>query len=179
MKVLIMYSGGVESTALIQLALEQGHEFELLHVIHNNSSQHEMATAKIIGYPVFDLTYSKDSFDKTHIRPHRDVSLWLTGAMIAVGRDDYEQVWYGVNSTDSQKKIPLMERSWDAMMTILDNRTTIHSPLRMFSKRYQYDMLTSHQKSCIVSCRKGRYDAQCGQCVKCMEFQKYVKSGII
>jgi 7-cyano-7-deazaguanine synthase in queuosine biosynthesis len=175
MKVLIMFSGGVESTALIQHALKHDHQFELLHVIHNNSSQNEMTSASMMGYPVFDLKLIKDSFDETHQGSHRDISLWLAGAMIAVGRDDYDQVWFGAHSRDSGLvRINLMVRLFADMMKILDRKAILSAPLQTFSKRDQHSMLTSHQKSCIVTCKNGKYDAQCGQCDKCKEFQRYV-----
>ena len=176
MKVLIMYSGGVESTALIQHATKWGHNIDLLHVTHNRSSTNEMASAKLMGNRLFELQLIKPEIDKHLTDKHKDVVMWMSGAMMVAAKGDYQEVWHGKHSMDpGLPSIPLMTTSWNAMMKILELKTKLLAPLHEYSKRAQYDMLTSYQKSCIVSCRGGNYDAPCNKCVKCQEFKQLVE----
>jgi hypothetical protein len=96
--------------------------------------------------------------------------------MMVAAKGDYQEVWHGKHSMDpGLPSIPLMTTSWNAMMKILELKTKLLAPLHEYSKRAQYDMLTPYQKSCIVSCRGGNYDAPWNKCVKCQEFKQLVE----
>lgn len=181
-KILIMFSGGVESTALFQHALNLEHDVTLAHVIHNNKSYKELGACKgIVSYTpsvkLHAIEIRKDTFDVNHINEHRDVSIWLGAAIAIVGRGDFDEVWYGTHSLDNTTKIPDMETSWNSMMGILELDTKLVSPLTLKSKVDQYRMLPSGVKDCIISCAvipKGAWNQPCGKCDKCMEFKQYV-----
>ena len=67
--IMILYSGGVESTALVVHALKQEHNITLIHVIHNNKSQKEHTACRGTSYkhfgnlPVLAITIQKNNFD--------------------------------------------------------------------------------------------------------------------
>ena len=182
-KVLIMYSGGVESSALVQYAIDSEIDFELLHVTHNNKSLKEMSAIKGAVHRNFphallhEAILTKQSFDEEHLRGHRDVSTWLGVAMAMVGRAEFDELWYGTHNKDAQGKIAKMELCWNSMMEIIETKTVIVSPLRTKSKLDQYKMLTPRLRECIISCAvipKGPWNEPCGKCNKCEEFRRYV-----
>ena len=181
--IMIMYSGGVESTALVVHALKQEHNITLIHVIHNNKSQKEHRACRGTSYkhfgnlPVLAITIQKNNFDLKYGHQHRDVSIWFAVAMMIAGRGAWDEVWYGTHNKDNQDKIPNMEKAWDAMMDIIERKTKIISPLRNKSKLDQYNMLTPEVKECIISCAviaDGARNEPCGECMKCQEFKQLV-----
>ena len=46
MRVAILFTGGVESTALIEHALKENITFDLIHIVHNNRSGAETIFCK-------------------------------------------------------------------------------------------------------------------------------------
>ena len=183
--VMIMFSGGVESTALVQHGLDQQHNLTLVHITHNNKSDKEFTACKGIVQSMcphtklYGVEIRKDSYDEQHINAHRDVSIWLGAAMMIVGRGDFDECWYGNHSLDNVQKVPLMESSWDGMIEILKPKkhTKLLSPLKTKTKLDQYNMLTNEVKQRIVSCAvipKGPWNEPCGECIKCKEFKLYV-----
>jgi 7-cyano-7-deazaguanine synthase in queuosine biosynthesis len=181
-KILIMFSGGVESTALLQHALDQEHETTLVHVVHNNNTYKELSACKgIVSYTpavkLHSVELRKDSFDDAFQKQYRDVAIWLGVAIAIVARGDFDEVWYGNHNKDNVSKVPKMETAWYQMMEILELTTLLVSPLRIKSKLDQYQMLTPEVKQCIVSCKaipKGAWNDPCGKCIKCQEFKQYV-----
>lgn len=171
MNVLIMYSGGVESTALIQHAIKQKVDYTLVHVTHNNSSKNEMASCID---SVYEVVINKPAFDAKFTNPHADISLWLSTAMQVVGRGNFDQVWFGAHSHDNLTKVPIMQSTFRHMMRILRIDCKLKAPLMNMDKYDQYHMLTFEQKQSIVSCKNGINNEQCGQCGKCQEFERYV-----
>ena len=182
-KVLIMFSGGVESTALLQHAVEQDYDITLVHVTHNNRSHKEMSACRGIVHhlapytKLYEVLISKDEFDLDYQKGYRDVSIWLSTAMSIVGRGEWDEVWYGTHSHDGKGKVPDMEQSWNAMMKVLRLDTILTSPLTLISKLNLYKMLPKKIKECIVYCQvipKGAWNKPCGECGKCQEFKQYV-----
>ena len=181
-KILIMFSGGVESTALLQHATDLEHDVSLVHVIHNNKSAKELSACKgiVSTFPhakLHSVELIKHSFDNLYGNPYRDVATWLGVAIAMVGRADFDEVWYGTHNLDSTGKIADMDIAWYSMMDILELNTRLESPLTTKSKLDQYQMLSSKVKQRIVSCAvipKGVWNEPCGECNKCMEFKHYV-----
>ena len=171
MHALIMYSGGVESTALIQYAKSCDYEYTLAHLTHNVKSQNEMTAC---SDDVHEIVMLKPTFDKQFTNAHADVSLWLAMAMQLVGRGDFDCVWFGTHVADNHFKVKQMQTSWRAMMKILKLDCALDSPLCDRTKLDQYNMLTSEQKNSIVSCKNGINIDPCGHCDKCQEFETHV-----
>ena len=182
-KVLIMFSGGVESTALFQHAINQEYETTLMHATHNNVSHKEFTACRGIVHDLAPYTnlhevlISKDGFDLEHRGSHPDVAIWMSVAMACVGRGEWDEVWYGNHNKDNQHKVANMEESWYAMMKILKLDTILVSPLRLKSKLDLYNSLSPKTKRSIVYCSvipKGAWNKPCGECGKCQEFKQYV-----
>lgn len=171
MAVLIMYSGGVESTALIQYAISQEVDYTLAHLTHNIKSQNEMTAC--LG-DVHEVVISKPTFDQQFTNPHADIALWLSTAMQIVGRGNFDEVWFGAHSRDNHDKIPMMQSTFRHMMKILKIQCTLNAPLMYMDKIDQYRSLTYDQKRSIVSCNKGINTDPCGHCDKCEEFNQHV-----
>ena len=67
MRVAILFTGGVESTALIEHALKENITFDLIHIVHNNKTFAETVFCKQIAdyydKELYEIVLRKDLYD--------------------------------------------------------------------------------------------------------------------
>lgn len=188
-KVMLMYSGGVESTAAACYAIEQGFHLSLVHVIHNTNSKKELSACQMIAWKhiskhikVYPVWFNKNTYDNTFMNAHNDKAIWLGAAIAIAPRGDFDEVWHGMCNEDKTKggnQLMLdMEKGWDEIAKITGIKTKLKpSPLHHMTKLEQYMSLTPKCRDSIIYCAqfpKGPMNSSCGKCGKCREFKKYV-----
>ena len=185
MRVAILFTGGVESTALIEHALKENITFDLIHIVHNNRSGAENVfckqIAKYYDKELFEVSIRKDRFDEQYSRSYRDIVAWLPIAMMATVKGKYNQVWFGnhkgeMDHTDSWS----MFDAWNIMVKLrgINDSTKLKSPLMELTKVQQYSIIPPIVKKMIVGCEHLTVDEEnnpvfCGYCGKCREWKKY------
>ena len=185
MRVAILATGGVESTALIEHAIERNLTFDLLHFVYSNRSGVETlflrSIAKYYDKELFEVSVRKDLYDERYNNGFRDMVAWLSIAMHAIPKGHYDQLWFcnhqgEMDGTSSWK----MFDAWDIMMKLngTGKITKLKSPLMELTKNEQYSMIPPKVKKMIVGCEHLLIDDDgepifCNKCGKCREWKKY------
>ena len=196
---LILFSGGVESTALLTLARKDDH---ILTVVDESSS--EMMTTfrkenveSILKY--FNLkghymrVFTEKKFEPKNNSPYEYhqikvilpiASIWVTkhskqweyGELTA---PEITEVWYGLNKEDNdsliQKKTKQFYDQYIKAWEILHPKVKFRMPFENVPKVQQWEMLPFPVKSLVHSCRRVRPGIRyCGECFKCLERKKLI-----
>lgn len=181
-RVCILFTGGAESTALCEHALQEDVIFDLVHMIHNNRSSAEMINGdKIAMYyekVVYNIQVIADLFDERYVRHYRDNMIWLGMAIAKIPRGLYDEVWFGTHKGEIETA-PTLFDMWDNAMSLGGEDTIIRTPLSALTKEEQYSIIPDEIKKLVVQCEyltlKDGKPVKCNDCGKCREWQKLVK----
>ena len=187
MKVLVMLSGGVESTALIKYGLDKGYTVECLHVTFNNKSAMEHRQAKQIA-EYYHVEYSQISIDiseyhdkqERHAIPRMDNPYWGCGLLTCAPIGGYNEAWYGTHLGET----PPGASGPAGINLVLQGvgcETRVKSPLFKKTKKEQWEMLSEDVKQLVTSCNRIESERDyrrgpCGICEKCKEWKKFAIS---
>jgi len=182
-RVAILFTSGVESTALIEHAIKENVQFDLVHAEYSNKSWNETPHCKNIAVhydkEVYTLAVRNDRFNEDYPDVHRDVVLWLGYSMGALQRANYDEVWFGnhrgeMDDTNSWK----MFDAWDIMIELggMNHTTELKCPLMELTKHEQWCMIPDNIKPLCVGCEWLTNDDNdnpilCGKCGKCREWE--------
>lgn len=171
---LILFSGGVESTALLSLKQPNDVVFVVDELSSNYGPSFNRAAVQWISahYPVaveyatIDIGFR--AFDMPFL-----YSFW--GIMAAVGlrcaRDmSIKEVWYGMHNGEPYSRMrPQFDRIVDGFK-VTHPDVEFKSPLYHLTKEQQWkdhipDRIKPYVRNCV-------YTEACGKCLKCKELQK-------
>jgi len=181
-KVIVLLSGGAESTAVLYHAVKLGVEVEAVHFEFSNASAQETQVCKDIcerlnvplRIPVFNFNNSKDD------KPMRvmDIMQWLPLSAIVATRLQPDEVWYGINRDERLDVVGQIEVIFDVLQNIRKKFKTkdikIDAPLRHLTKREHYDMIDVDIQSKLVYCWEDKLNP-CGECDKCKQWKIFVR----
>jgi 7-cyano-7-deazaguanine synthase in queuosine biosynthesis len=170
---LILFSGGVESTALLTIAEKQ--DILLLsdlpfakYQTGYDKSKCEQIADYFGNRIIFYECCMPDDGEKWQHQIH-----WLmTAAHLYVNsRDDITEVWHGRSQDENRKmssqKIDTYARHEEAWR-ILNPKIKLFKPLEFLSKKQQWNLIPDEVKPLVNSCI---YNNECGTCHKCKEFK--------
>lgn len=193
---LILFSGGVESTALCTLA----NEGDILLVSDRvNSTEggiwHESSAHAIANYFNLEIQRFTMSGPKGNRWAHQWHHLFSVAHIVVSRNSGFTEVWYGANSDFSSQQQQILEtsvrqqhqRAWQ----ILHPDVALRCPLEQLSKRQQWNLIPDAAKSMVVTCTQifhytdkhastptvsfeNHVIKGCGRCEKCREFEKFV-----
>lgn len=178
MKVLIMLSGGVESTALLHYAKECNYEVECVHVIWNNKTQreanHAARIADYYGVPYSELNMKSGEFQgKYHNVARRDSLWWGCGLLTYAPIGGYNEVWYGAHC-DEISPVALGPAGVTLLLRSVNCDTDVKCPMFHMSKVDQWNTLPQEVKKLLVTCNNpGKDGKPCGICEKCIEWKSF------
>ena len=186
--VAIMLSGGVESTACIQHALDKDYYpmcfFVSMWPNTYPHMPHVKATCSLYGVEMWDLRLTGREFDRDAEISHYTSHWWAVyGSMIAVAYPKLKYFWIGENSgvrfaNDAPDAVTPLEHYGKSLAliesasTMVGGRAKALFPLWKLSKVEQYDMIREDVRPHLVTCEK-QFDFEqprCRQCDKCKEF---------
>lgn len=168
---LILFSGGVESTALLTNAQAGDIALTILPTYGSDKpSFREDTTLKIARYFNIPQMYAKatlpdfGSFGFVH-----QMSVFVSICNIIVAREkNITEIWCGRNSAEpSDDILDYIERNMKAW-NILNPEVAFNHPLDHLSKKEQMDLIPDEIKPLVSSCL---YHNACGQCFKCKEYE--------
>ena len=173
---LILFSGGVESTALLTIAEKQ--DILLLsdlpfakYQTGYDKSKCEQIADYFGNRIIFYECCMPDDGDKWQHQIH-----WLmTAAHLYVNsRNDITEVWHGRSLDENRKmssqKIDTYARHEEAWR-ILNPKIKLFKPLEFLSKKQQWNLIPDEVKPLVNSCI---YANNCGTCHKCKEFKTQI-----
>lgn len=179
-KVLVLLSGGCESTALLEHARQKGHDVIAMHVLFSETSLQEIDTCKELckyyDVPLYFPSIENKAFNDKYTQkaaPYDIVSWILLAAASAIRAQNIDEVWYGACLSDDLTTIGKLDTLWKLLTAISDKPvyTIIRAPLFRSPKKEQYEMVPIELKKYVVYCWKDRHNP-CGVCKKCVEWKE-------
>ena len=189
-RVVIMMSGGVESTALIQHALDN----DLTPICHSYIGfgniephvAHIKAITEIYGVDLFTCSTSAGAdFSEDVSRGDSTTGYWWAayGAMCAVAYPEINQFWVGGNSgvrevgdiKNDPDPVAMYGKGFAVIQqasSMVGGNAVAYMPLWRLTKKQQWDMIPKEIQPHVTTCewQYGKQDP-CGECSKCTEFR--------
>ena len=176
---LILFSGGVESTALLTLADKK----DLLLTCNSPRKDIVQSGLDIAKCRVIASIFNNELIEfklPTQIDGKQWIHQinWLIFAchIIAESRGDISEVWWGMHYDESHKvkNYPISRRNTlEKCMTawnILQPKIKFLIPLEFENKTKQWQRIPKNVQKLVNWCF---YNNNCGKCPKCLEFNKY------
>lgn len=179
MKVLVLLSGGCESTALLEYGKRKGYDMDAIHASFSVATEEESEPCRKIAkhygvklfFPLIDNS-EKNKYDGK-FRPF-DIAFWLPlSAICALTTGDYDEVWFGNHSLDNHMLAGKVQVVFEQMMKMsqFKPKTIIDAPLRGMTKQQQWDSIPKEVQKHVVYCWKNKGNP-CGECKKCVEWKE-------
>jgi len=187
--VVIMLSGGVESTALIQHALDNDmtplcHSFIGFRNIEPHV-QHIKAITELYGVELFTCDTDVVSGFSEDVPESTITGHWWSayGAMCAVAYPSIKHFWIGGNSgvrrSGDIKNDPDPIAMYGKGFAVIEQAShmvggsaSAYMPLWRLTKKQQWDMIPKYVQQHIVTCENQYLRTKpCGECSKCTEFR--------
>jgi 7-cyano-7-deazaguanine synthase in queuosine biosynthesis len=170
---LILFSGGVESTALLTIAEKQ--DILLLSDLPFKNYQTGYDRAKceqIADYFGNRIVFYECSMPDDGNKWQHQIHWLMTAAHLYVNsRDDITEVWHGRSQDENRKmsshKVDTYSKHEEAWR-ILNPKIKLFKPLEFLSKKQQWNLIPDDVKPLVNSCI---YNNKCGTCSKCKEFK--------
>ena len=167
---LILFSGGVESTAL----LTQSKPDDLLLTIeptypNDRPSFDPVKADQLASYYGLKVHYCKVNIpiEPKPFRFVHQMRIFVSLANLWVAKSsEITEVWCGRNSKEPSEGITPFINQMMAAWNVLQPRVPFLHPLDHLSKRAQWEMIPADLKPLVSSCM---YHRMCGTCRKCME----------
>jgi 7-cyano-7-deazaguanine synthase in queuosine biosynthesis len=184
MRILVMLSGGVESTALVHHGVKEGHEVECVHAVWDNKTQYEGNRAKAIcryyNVPYFETTILNQALnDKYPTQKRMDHPFWGAALLTSVPVGMYDEVWFGSYLGESPPGA-LAPAGAKMVLMAADCDTDVRSPLYLYKKKEQWGLLPKEVQDLTITCAKYyKLNMNCIKakltplCQKCEECRKW------
>lgn len=187
--VAIMLSGGVESTACIQHALDKDYYPMCFFVSMFPNTYPHMPHVKSIcslyGVEMWDLRLTGREFDKSADISHYTQHWWAVyGAMITVVYPTLKYLWIGANSgvrevgdiVNDPDPVAMYGKALSLIgqaSAMVGGSTKAYMPLWRLTKKQQWDMIPEDIRPHIVTCENQHKfgEPRCGECSKCVEIR--------
>jgi 7-cyano-7-deazaguanine synthase in queuosine biosynthesis len=170
---LILFSGGVESTALLTMSDPK----DFLLIVEppwpdNNETFNRSAVEEISSYFKLKTHYAQikiDFFSKYTSWSHQIVYIFSVCHIFCSRYPEVKEVWYGLhrNEMDKEWKENLYRKKIKAWNFLFPD-IPFYIPLIHLTKREQWGLIPDEIKPKVRSCI---HDVPCGKCLKCLEFQ--------
>ena len=194
---LILFSGGVESTALCTMA---NHNDILLvsDRVHDREGGiwHEESARAIANYFGLGIERFTMSGPPAQQWVHQRYHLFSVAHIVVSRNPAFTEVWYGANSSHADESERSREYSaqvlHDQAWKILHPTVKYSSPLEHLTKRQQWNLIPDQVKPMVVTCTQQFHNYPvatpptisfenitirgCGRCGKCREFDRFVIS---
>ena len=169
---LILFSGGVESTALLTKASKD----DIVMTIRDTSPNHyytyhpsrieEVAKAMKVQIQYTDI---KIPIEKSKGFVYQLWTFIPITIMWASRFPEINEIWYGLNNTEPSALAKDDFEKCVKIWKIAFPQINLRFPLRRFSKEQQWSMIPKHIRPLITTCLNNNF---CGTCRKCIELKK-------
>lgn len=173
MKNLILFSGGVESTALLKYSNPEDVLLTIdIEIPGITKSFDKDKIENIAQFYNKKIEYSVVSIPcVSNIPVHQLYTFILVAGFWVARSNDIKEVWYGLNNTDLDDGKKFFYQKFLDCWNILHPSVSFKFPLENLTKKEQWEMIPDEVKPFIATCS---LRTNCGKCPKCKEFQKYV-----
>lgn len=166
---LILFSGGVESTALLTMSKPDDVVLTIDPVFPTDLKTYDKARAeKIAACFGHRVHYAGASVPNSALRFVHQMRAFVSICNLWVAKDQrITEVWCGRNSAEPSSELrPFIEQMMFAWSVLHPLVAFLH-PLDHLTKRQQYDLIPQEVRPWVSSCIHHRF---CGTCHKCLEW---------
>jgi 7-cyano-7-deazaguanine synthase in queuosine biosynthesis len=168
-KRLIFFSGGVESTAMLNLANPNDIILTVDMPYKPGISYNKDNVENIAGMLGFEITKAKISLDYPIKNFAHQINLLMPLAnFLCLGDEEINEVWFGRSNQDGRH--PQAETYLKAWKLLQPN-VPWNYPLINFSKKEIWNMIPEDIQPFVSSCV---FQHNCGHCPKCQEFKERI-----
>lgn len=193
-KYLVLFSGGYDSTTLLEWHLKQGHEVRAVHFIFKQSYRYKAEhnavknIIKALREKYYYFYYNEYDFNSS--LNTKDSKIWAFLAAIYVQRERLDSTWEvqcGICKEDLDPNIqsiidkgyPLywIREIYNAGLTGIEDKPEITAPFINLSKKEYLEFISPEIKQLTLSCRRPGLDGEpCGRCTSCRNTVKRIKN---
>ena len=178
MKVLVMLSGGIESSALVHHGVSNGYQVECVHATWDNKTNMEHKQARKIAehynVPYSNIIMNAEEFNSKRRATVKvkDSPRWGAALLLTAPVDDFKEVWFGSFLGESAPGATSPAGA-EIILRSVGCEAKICSPLYQVMKREQWRMLPKEVQRLVTSCNRIKQDGDlpCGNCEKCREWE--------
>lgn len=184
MKVLVAWSGGLDSTALIDRLLKQGDQVRSIYVeLPCNGVKVQREKMAIEGmlphfkpYAFQHYGNAKFEFVGSSIFSLRQPTLWITGLLYALTSDiDAVNIAYVLND-DAVSYLPELRAIWDSYSGLTSLKLPpLSFPLIKVDKHTLWNDLPDDLKKHVTWCEHPTSITPCGDCHSCSRMKNVLK----
>lgn len=182
MSVVILFSGGQDSSCLLEIAQKQMKDVYCLHFIYDHPARDiEFFSAKkicdvaAVSFTHIELQLSAYEMDigvgepGARVVPNRN-AIFLSYAIHYAAQNNINEIWFGANANDQRDYIDCRQEFIDAMNAVASAYDVFISAPLITTKKSQ---ISSKYSEYATSCYQPIYIngewEQCGQCNSCLE----------
>lgn len=167
---LILFSGGVESTALLTKAKKDDIALVILPTFDNDLATYRKGTTeKLAEYFGTQVIYGKvsitDNGPMTFV--HQMSSFISICNLMAAKNPAIKEIWCGRNSSEPSEHIRKYINQQMLAWSILHPDVAFLHPLDHMTKKEQLRLIPAEIRGLVSSCA---YHSYCGKCPKCKEW---------
>jgi 7-cyano-7-deazaguanine synthase in queuosine biosynthesis len=186
--VLVMLSGGIDSTGVFWQLAKQGRQIHVHHMnlinVERRGDAESRAVADILTYMkhVTKFVYS----ESVHVYPSfQGQFIWDSDLMsfiagnICMATPAIKEVAIGLTATDASPEVSTRIERGNRIFSAFGTEAVKTYPLKELSKQQIVDLLPKELRSLTWSCRRPRYDEQgraqrCDRCKTCRETSRLI-----
>ena len=181
-RVLCLWSGGVDSTYMVDHYLSKGYVVDTLYVNFSNNQEKTKREKKAqdLIYDVLRSSYSttestgclsRKNYSEVTVSA-RNMNLLLLQGMICslaehVSGHDIVAVGYVMND-DAVSFIPEIKKLWKSLLPFMHNKAKLEFPIVKLNKYHIWHSLRDDLKPLVTWCESGdALNEPCGKCTPC------------
>jgi len=173
MKIMVLWSGGMDSTFLIWKLLREGHEVTATYIdIMNNATKTKRELKSITKISKLFSVYSFTLLPTQHvsISPGHNMYLQQTvcwGLVLPVCEDMDELHLGYIMNDDAVSFIPEIKQMFNGYKGLIQNLPKLKFPLLKYNKQYIWNNLPEKIRKHTTWCESPRIKDNCGTCIPC------------
>lgn len=162
---LILFSGGVESTALLTKVSSEDLIVTIKPPYVNSLETYSQHGNQILKYYGLDRRYVSLDIPSKSVFVHQ-LKYFIPIAAIIWQTIPFKEIWIGRNVEDKTAQVLELVDNLQLALNYFAPGVLINHPLDYLTKQEQWDIIPKELKPLVVSCI---YKNNCGRCFKCKE----------
>lgn len=178
---IILFSGGIDSLALVVMAINSGKKPLLYHIIYNHpASKYEMKSALRIHEAIDGLCdirlqeiniMSSELFAGVGKRGSRFVRgrnlIFISSSLNISLLGNYDEIWIGSNKNDYDNYWDCRPEFIESLNRMIQDPIKVRAPLINMTKNEIIKSIPDSLRSLAWSCYEPKGDRPCGKCDSC------------
>lgn len=186
-KILIMFSGGLDSTGVFWKLINEKEEIHVHHLYltnkENRAKAEDKAVRNIVDYmkKIRSFSYSESFHEYPSYNGNflwdSDIFSFMAGA-VCLSLKSIEHVAIGMTKSDMSTRLSTRIERANKIFNAFDSKASKIYPVSEMTKKEIYEMLPKDLRDLSWSCRTPIYEEddikKCGKCKTCLELKRII-----